>query len=119
MKPMLIIVLTILSVTVFAGNPYDLSREDPSSVKFDYNLTDSTEKRAKLKEMVKYEDYIMRRLHEENEKFDQLVSQLASTKSKSASFRRLQQDAHRQHRVTLRLLNQADAISNYIQWLRS
>ena len=120
MRYSIIMILTMLSTTVFAGNDKSLSLiEELETVQLNYKLTSSKQKTTKFQEMLEYEDVILSHLKTENEKYDQLVSELASTLPDSAKFERLDKELTKQKRITLKLLNRAEAVSRYVRWLRS
>lgn len=120
MKYSIIVILTMLTATAFAGNVKSLSLiEELETVQLNYKLNTSEEKTTKIQEMLKYEDIIIGHLQRENKKYDQLVSLLASTQPDTAKFRRLDQQLFTQKKITLRLLNKAEAVSRYVRWLRS
>ena len=120
MRYMIMGILTFLSLAVFGNNNEDSSLLGGiESIPLNYSLENSKQKKAKLNEMIKYEDFILHQLQIENEKYEKLVAKIAATQSESKSFRRLEIELTKQKKITLRLLNKADAVSRYIQWLRT
>ena len=120
MKYAAFVFLTALFATITTGNATSLPLlEELEQVQLDYNLENSKHRATKLQEMLDYEDIILNLLKRENDKYDQLVAELASTQPDSSKFERLDRELSKQKSITLKLLNKAEAVSRYIRWLRS
>ena len=122
MRYMIIGILTFLSPVVFGNNNNNEDLFLPEKKEWsqlNYNLENSKQKKIKLQEMTKHQDVILHRLVLENEKYEELVAKVAATKSESKNYGLLEAKLTKQKKITLRFLNQADAISRYIQWLRT
>ena len=126
MKSTLIAVFSFVAMSLFGAN-FESSKESISNVpysfngskhelKLDYSVSAPNEKMEKLAEAITCKEYLTNQLLAENEKFDKLMVQ--KRHRQRGKSRKINRDIAKQLKVTSELLVQAEAITDYIAWLR-
>ena len=145
MKQLILALSIFFSISAFAANTGHRNTANESLIcvyndvsrqfQIDYSITAPQDKLRKLSEALIFEDYLHSQIRIENNKYDKLAMQRANQKSRSnkkfVKFRvgepikqpkkntLSKKDLSNQYQVTMDLLSQAEALADYIDWLRS
>ena len=128
MKSFLITLSACVSISAFSASqePVKIANDNLICVlkevsyefQLDYSLSGPEHKTKKLTEALIFEDYLHTQIRLENDRYDQLAMDKASSDRKiSKKIRR--SDISKQYQTTMDLVSQAESLAKYISWLRS